>query len=465
MQSMGKVETTDTVNSALLVKFWQDSVRTVCNIQGGRLRFLEAVKEIPTVAGQEVYEISNNFRKLMTVLVWSEATTAGVPYTPEMVFDPVIWNRIKQLKLGTGTVPYYTYVENKTMSIQPIPSVSGNLIQQRGRLQTKDLTIADVTTLTVTSVPYTTTFTAALATAVTTGTLSGAWALPTGVYSVAFRSGTLITTPYTITLTGVVAIGATSATLSTNWTNATGVYSVLFSNGQTIKVTLTSGATTATWTTATTSASTAIVTIVSSSSESRLVTFTNGSTTALWATALTSSAISTITVSSATGGSIVTTTSGLTADMVGRSIRITQTSAVNGGDGFWYEIGAYYNATTMALTKPYEGTAITAGTAACVIGQVTVIPEAYDMAPIFRALALFTRINDPVNDKVSKNWWKLYDGGQEIGESVLVGGLIGQMLANEGETEEGSYVPPTGTNSPTQSGTPYYFPMTDASGF
>ena len=106
-----------------------------------------------------------------------------------------------------------------------------------------------------------------------------------------------------------------------------------------------------------------------------------------------------------------------------------------------------------------------AATAAFTIGQATVIPEAYDMAPIYRTLAIFTKINDPVNSEVSKNWWRLYDGGNEIGESQTVGGLIGQMLANEGETEEGSYLPPTGTGSPTQSGTPYYFPMSDASGF
>lgn len=320
MQSMAKVTTTDTTNSALLVKFWNDSIRTVCNINGGRLRFLEAVKTMATVADQESYQVPNGFRKVMSIVIWSEATTAGVPYTPEMVFDPVIWNRIKQAKLGSQQVPYFTYIENQKYYIQPTPSTSGNLIQIRGRLQTNDLSIADYSTGTIVSV----------------------------------ANG------------GTAVVGS-----GTTWT----------------------------------------------------------------------------------------------ADMVGRYIRITQTTAANGGDGFWYQIGSYTSATSIGLLKPYEGTAISAGAALYTIGQCSVIPEAYDIAPIYRAVALYTAINDPINPEVSKNWWRLYDGGQEIGESEMVGGIIGQMLQNEGETEEGSYVPPAGSGSPTAMTAPYYFPMQDASGF
>lgn len=47
--------------------------------------------------------------------------------------------------------------------------------------------------------------------------------------------------------TGTIAAGATSATLTANWTGPTGVYFVTFSNGEFRSVTLTNGATTATW--------------------------------------------------------------------------------------------------------------------------------------------------------------------------------------------------------------------------
>ena len=308
---------TEAGNLTLGDKFINDSIRTVCNLQGGKLRFLEATKDLTTVGSQAWYQIPNGFRKLMSIVIWSEATTAGIPYTPEMIYDPVIWNKVQQLKLGTGNLPYYTYIEGNRFAVYPIPSTSGNLITLRGRLQTKDLSIADVTTSTVTSI--------------------------------------------------------------------------------------------------------------------------------------------------ANNGTALVISGGATADWVGRFIRITETSAANGGDGMWYEIAGFTSATQLTLTKPYEGTAITAGTAACVVGQATVIPEAYDIAPVYRSAALYYQQQKDLAQ--AKAYWMMYDGGMEAGYSNSYGGIIQQMLDNEGETQEGAYIPPTGTGSPTQSGTPYYFPMSDASGF
>jgi len=89
---------------------------------------------------------------------------------------------------------------------------------------------------------------------------------------------------------------------------------------------------------------------------------------------------------------------------------------------------------------------LTAASAAAVVGEMTPFPEAYDMAPIYRALALYSQINDPLHPNVSAFWWKLYDGGQEAGLSPMVGGLVGQMLENEGESVEGTgaYISPNG---------------------
>ena len=55
----------------------------------------------------------------------------------------------------------------------------------------------------------------------------------------------------------------------------------------------------------------------------------------------------------------------------------------------------------------------------------------------------------------------MYDGGMEAGYSKEYGGIISQMLENEGETEEGAYIPPVGSIT---SGAPYYYPTQDASG-
>ncbi len=304
---------------ALIDSNINDSIRTMCNLQGGKLRFLEATKNMATVADQEGYQIPNGFRKLIDVWVYSDSAgdSTSTLYMPEMVFDPTKWKLIKAYRLGSSDVPYFTYVENQKYYIQPIPATTGNLITLRGRLQTRDLTIADYTTGTITSI----------------------------------ANG------------GTAVVGS-----GTVWT----------------------------------------------------------------------------------------------ADMVGRYIQITNTTAANGGDGFWYQIGSYTSATSIGLLKPYEGTSISAGTAAYTIGQCSVIPEAYDIGIVYRSTALWW--DNQKDLERGKSYWLKYDGGNEAGYSDAYGGLIGQMLANEGETEEGSYVPPFGSaNNLPQA--PYYFPYQDASGF
>jgi len=61
----------------------------------------------------------------------------------------------------------------------------------------------------------------------------------------------------TLTFTAALAAGATSGTLSAAWSNPTGSYLVTFSDGESDSVTLTNGATTATWSTALANAVTA----------------------------------------------------------------------------------------------------------------------------------------------------------------------------------------------------------------
>lgn len=299
-----------------------NSVRTICNLQGGKLRFLEDTADIFTVADQEAYEIPNKFRKLIDTMIYSDDGSGGTAsrstiYSPEMVFDPVKWKSVLQYRYGTQDVPYFTYVLRTKLLVQPVPATTGNLIRLRGRLQTKDMGIADYTIGTIVSVAA----------------------------------------------DGVAVVG-----FGTTWT----------------------------------------------------------------------------------------------ADMVGSVIQITQTTAANGGDGFWYEIGAVSSATTLTLSKPYGGRAISVGTAVYTIGQAPVVPEAYEPAIIYRAVAQYWQENDDLQR--AKMYWMMYDGGNELGENKEYGGLIGQMLANEGETEEGAYVPPFGSSQDLSSA-PYYLPYQNATGF
>ena len=89
-----------------------------------------------------------------------------------------------------------------------------------------------------------------------------------------------------------------------------------------------------------------------------------------------------ITVTSvAVGGTAMVVSGSLTAQMVGRWIRITYSDTANTGDGQWYEIAAIGSSTTLTLVRAYGGVAIAAGTAACTIGQMPLLPEAFHDTP------------------------------------------------------------------------------------
>jgi len=78
------------------------------------------------------------------------------------------------------------------------------------------------------------------------------------------------------------------------------------------------------------------------------------------------------TVTTLANGGTTVTGSGTTwtAAMVGRYIRITS-------DGEWYKITARASNTSITIEKPYQGTAISAGSEAYTIGELPIVPEAY----------------------------------------------------------------------------------------
>ena len=296
--TMAKVATTDTNNVALLVQLWNDSIRTICNIRGGKWWFLETT-ETATTSSSENVKIPATIRKLISVTV----TVGDTIYRPTPVHDAGTWNQLLSANMGTSDKPIYWYRQGDDLLFVPSPSGATGTVTMRGRLNVADLSVADYTTGTVTSV-----------------TGAGAQVYPSVV-----GSGTTWTLP-----------------------------------------------------------------------------------------------------------------------MAGRYMRITAsaTSALAKGDGRWYKIYRVDSATTLTLNQPYEGTTLAAAAAEYTIGQMSPLPEAYDMAPIYRALALYAQINDPLHPNVATGWWKLYDGGQEAGMSQTPTGLIGQMIENESETVEGSYISP-----------------------
>lgn len=173
------------------------------------------------------------------------------------------------------------------------------------------------------------------------------------------------------------------------------------------------------------------------------------------------------TIVSVANADVTVTGSGTTwtAGMVGQYLQIPQTDAANGGDGYWYRVTSVTDTTHLVLEKPYQGTSIVAGSSTYTLGQTTYEPEEYQMAPIYRALALFFQTNSPMQPDQAVRYWRLYDGGQEAGLAPMVGGLVGQMLEEAGETFDGSYMPPGDRDVTDLQIAPYYYPTSDASGF
>lgn len=292
---------TTSANQTLGAVYLNDSIRAVATIRSGKWWWLETLEEVDTVADQRAYQIPNKIRKLVDLYI-EVGSSNPVIYSPLPIEDPNRWKEVLMSRLGTSDVPYFYYREGNRVQIAPIPATSGNTIYFRGRLNIRDLSIADYTTGTIVSV----------------------------------------------------------------------------ANGGTAVV---------------------------------------GSGTS-WATS-----------------------------MAGRFIRITESDTANKGDGYWYEIDSVGSTTTLTLKKPYQGTSISAGAAAYTIGQMSLIPEAYDIAPAYRSAALYYQKEGEPD--IANQFWRMYDGGKEAGlisEDSPYGGIIGRMMEEAGEKVEGAYMQPLANN-------------------
>jgi len=109
-----------------------------------------------------------------------------------------------------------------------------------------------------------------------------------------------------------------------------------------------------------------------------------------------------------------------TAAFVGRHIRITS-------DGFWYEIASRSANTAIKTTKLFLGTSIATGTEVYTIGEMPVIPEAYQDLLLYRPVALYLMANAERDMVRADRYWMMYDGGYERGLSSKVGGTLKRM--------------------------------------
>jgi hypothetical protein len=118
-------------------------------------------------------------------------------------------------------------------------------------------------------------------------------------------------------------------------------------------------------------------------------------------------------VFTATNGTatVIGTTTSWNQSMAGSYIQIASAQTTNVGDNFWYQISPSLpiTGTQLFLTSPYKGTSITSGSAAYIIGQMSVLPENYHIMPVYWATANYWRLNGN-NIPKAEQYEKLYDG-------------------------------------------------------
>lgn len=362
--------------------------------------FSEQTFSLQTFPNQRYYILPLQVRKVNTIVInvgnveGTTTTGAGFNWPVKECPTTEYWNTINMVNNITSDIPLRYFVETingvQQLGIYPMPAAGYNPITIRAQSEVTSISQADITNTTIVAIPFAQTLTAIPALGATTATLTGTWALPTGTYQMLFSDGEnilasmtngstavalqaqIVGTPnYPLALTAAPIAGATTATLTTNFTLTSGQYQMTFSDGEVILATLTNGVTTVTFATAITGTPNSVVSI-NNSTGGNVVNITTA-----------------ITMRTSAGGDIVTGSgTAFNAGQVGYVMQVAQPT----GDGFWYTIGTFYDATHVALMTQYTGAAFTAGSVASIIGQAGIIPPAYQFIPVYRAVERYYKV-------------------------------------------------------------------------
>jgi hypothetical protein len=120
------------------------------------------------------------------------------------------------------------------------------------------------------------------------------------------------------------------------------------------------------------------------------------------------------TVNTATNGStaISGSSTAWTSKMNGMWLTISDSLSANTGDGFWYQIDSVSDANHLTLTTKYNGQSISSGSASYIIGQTSIIPEEFQILPIYRAAQIYYTSIQPETAR-AQLYEKLYNDGMK----------------------------------------------------
>lgn len=383
--------------------------------------FSEQTYSLQTFPNVRYYTLPAQLRKVNTVVInvgnveGTTTTGAGFNWPVKECPTQEFWNEINMVNNITSDIPLWYWVQpingQMQLGIYPMPAAGYNPITIRGQAEITAVSQADYMIGTIVSVPYAQTLTAAPVLAATSCTLTGAWTLPTGSYQILFSDGEkilatmtngstiaalqhqIIGTPnYPLAFTAAPLTGVLSGTLTSVFTLTSGTYKMTFSDGEIINVTLTNGSAAVTFATAITGSPNSVV-VINNSTGGNVVNITTA-----------------ITVRTSQGGDIVTGSgTSWNASMVGYMFRMPYSSSANGGDNFPYSINQVFDTTHLALNTSYGGTAMAAGSSTYTIGQISIIPTAYQLWPVYRSAEIYFTIVVQDKDKQREKYKELGD--------------------------------------------------------
>lgn len=110
--------------------------------------FLEATKDINTVASQAFYDLPANYGKLLGE---PYITASSTRYQPKKCPTRAMWDKLNQVS-SSSNIPEYYYIFGQQLGIYPTPSTADLPITIPYSLMVKDLSVADYTTGTITAI-------------------------------------------------------------------------------------------------------------------------------------------------------------------------------------------------------------------------------------------------------------------------------------------------------------------------
>ncbi len=126
--------------------FINQAYRQICAVRPWY--FLEGTNTAVTVAGQQAYNLPYDYDKLIDVY----QTVGSYKYVPTEVISQEDWDKLNEQATYQSNYPVYFHIYNGQINFWPTPSTSSLTITYNYRKNVVDLSIADYTTGTVSTV-------------------------------------------------------------------------------------------------------------------------------------------------------------------------------------------------------------------------------------------------------------------------------------------------------------------------